>query len=82
LQSKKKYNSPKVISYQPIRFETAQSWNPGKGNQDHPGKGNGGINFPTGNPNPVPGGAGEPGIGNGNGKDNGNGKETGIRFGI
>lgn len=42
---------PMVMDHQPIRFETAQSWNPGKGNQDHPGHGNGGVNFPPNNPN-------------------------------
>ncbi len=42
---------PLVLDHQPIRFETAQSWNPGKGNQDHPGHGNGGVNFPPNNPN-------------------------------
>lgn len=42
---------PLVLDHQPIKFETAQSWNPGQGNQDHPGKGNGGVNFPPNNPN-------------------------------
>ncbi|MBX4160881.1 MULTISPECIES: hypothetical protein [Priestia] len=42
---------PMVMDHQPIRFETAQSWNPGQGNQDHPGHGNGGVNFPPNNPN-------------------------------
>lgn len=58
------HEAPKVLNHQAIQFETAQSWNPGKGNRDHPGTGNDGINFPPGNPNP-PGGAGTPGKGNG-----------------
>jgi len=37
---------PMVLSHQPVRFETAQSWNKGNGNTKHPGKGNGGINYP------------------------------------
>ena len=41
-----KENRPLVLAHQPIRFETAQSWNKGKGNLNHPGKGNGGINYP------------------------------------
>jgi len=70
----KVYSRPTVLSHQPIRFETAQSWNPGKGKHVHPGKGNGGINFPPGNPNDIPCGAGTPGNGNGgNGNGNGNG---------
>ena len=39
--------SPLVLSHQPIKFETAQSWNKGKGNLDHHGTGNGGINYPN-----------------------------------
>ncbi|MFC3884796.1 hypothetical protein ACFOU2_15505 [Bacillus songklensis] len=62
------YSRPMVLSSQPIRFETAQCWNPGKGNLDHPGKGNNGSNWPSTNPNPTPGGAGAPGNGNGNGR--------------
>ncbi len=38
---------PMVLSHQSIRFETAQSWNQGKGNLNHPGKGNNGINYPN-----------------------------------
>lgn len=64
-----KYIKPKVLSHQQIVFETAQSWNPGKGNTDHPGTGNGGVNFPPGNPNTIPGGAGTPGKGKGRGKN-------------
>lgn len=60
------YTKPVVLSHQPIQFETAQSWNPGKGKHDHPGTGNGGINFGD-NPNPQPCGAGDPGKGNKNG---------------
>lgn len=37
----KLYTRPMVLSQQPVRFETAQSWNKGHGNQNHPGKGNG-----------------------------------------
>jgi hypothetical protein len=58
------YKRPEVLSHQPVRFETAQSWNPGKGNLDHDGTGNDGVNWPPNNPNPTPGGAGEPGKGN------------------
>jgi hypothetical protein len=57
------YQKPEVLSHQPVRFETAQSWNPGKGNLNHPGTGNDGINWPPNNPNPTPGGAGAPGRG-------------------
>jgi hypothetical protein len=42
----KMYTRPMVVSHQPIRFETAQSWNRGHGNLDHPGTGNDGINYP------------------------------------
>lgn len=38
---------PKVLSHQSIRFETAQSWNKGRGNLNHPGTGNGGVNYPN-----------------------------------
>ncbi len=54
---------PLVLDHQAIRFETAQSWNPGKGNLDHKGTGNDGVNWPSNNPNPTPGGAGAPGQG-------------------
>jgi len=40
------YTRPMIVNHQPVRFETAQSWNCGKGNLDHKGKGNGGINYP------------------------------------
>jgi hypothetical protein len=40
------YTRPLVLSHRPIRFETAQSWNRGLGNKDHPGNGNGGIQYP------------------------------------
>lgn len=69
IQSPRMYKRPLVLNHQLIRFETAQSWNPGKGKHDHYGTGNDGINFPPGNPNPQPCGAGEPGNGNGNGND-------------
>ncbi|WP_338789140.1 hypothetical protein [Metabacillus sp. FJAT-53654] len=60
-------NRPMVLEHQAIRFETAQSWNPGRGNLNHPGTGNDGVNWPPNNPNPTPGGAGAPGQGNGKG---------------
>jgi hypothetical protein len=47
------YTRPMVVSHQPVRFETAQSWNPGQGNLNHSGTGNDGTNFPPGNPNPT-----------------------------
>lgn len=51
---------PKVLSHQPIRFETAHSWNPGCGkNGKH--NGNNGENWPSKNPNPTPNGAGHNG---------------------
>ena len=66
---KKGYTAPYVLSHIAVQFETAQSWNPGKGNLNHPGKGNGGVNWPPNNPNPTPGGAGAPGKGKGKGKN-------------
>ena len=62
---KAKYSKPMVLDHRPVRFETAQSWNPGVWKSEHPG-GNNGINWPNGNPNPTPAGAGTPGNGNGN----------------
>ena len=41
------YTRPLVLSHQPIRFETAQSWNLGHGNLNHFGTGNDGINYPN-----------------------------------
>ncbi|MCY9664555.1 hypothetical protein M5X11_06260 [Paenibacillus alginolyticus] len=64
-REQKLYARPMVLSQQPVRFETAQSWNKGKGNLNHPGTGNGGINYP----NPP-----YTGPHNGNGGGNGNGK--------
>lgn len=62
--------SPLVLSHQPIRFETAQSWNKGHGNLNHPGTGNDGINYPnepyTG-PRPPGNTNSNGGVGNGNG---------------
>ncbi|MFD2214039.1 hypothetical protein [Metabacillus endolithicus] len=58
-------NRPMVLEHQVIRFETAQSWNKGKGNLNHPGTGNGGINYPN---DPYTG----PHKGNGGGNSNGN----------
>lgn len=43
---RKLYTRPMVLSQQPVRFETAQSWNKGHGNLNHPGTGNG-INYPN-----------------------------------
>jgi hypothetical protein len=84
--TEKVYKKPMVLSHQPIRFETAQCTNPGRGNLNHPGIGLGQPNFPgNSNPNPTPGGAGAPGQGNGQGNGkadpNGNGSQTGIIFG-
>ncbi|WGG45881.1 hypothetical protein [Rossellomorea sp. DA94] len=69
------YTKPEVLAHQPIQFETAQSWNKGHGNLDHPGNGNGGTHYPndpyTG-PRPKPwhgGGGGKPGGGNGKGRN-------------
>lgn len=58
---------PMVLSHQTVRFETAQSWNKGHGNLDHPGNGNGGVNYP--NP-PYTGPRHDNGGGKGNGKGN------------
>ncbi|MCM3412458.1 hypothetical protein [Metabacillus litoralis] len=61
-------NRPLVLDHQAIRFETAQSWNKGRGNLNHPGTGNGGVNYPN---DPYTG----PHNGNGGGNNgNGNGK--------
>ena len=62
--------SPLVLSHQPIRFETAQSWNKGKGNLEHPGTGNGGINYPN---DPYTGPRHDNGGDKGGGKGKGNG---------
>ena len=40
------YTRPLVLSHQPIRFETAQSWNRGQGDPSHKGTGDDGINYP------------------------------------
>ncbi|MDQ0975385.1 hypothetical protein QFZ31_005263 [Neobacillus niacini] len=65
----KAYKSPRILSHLPIRFETAQSWNKGHGNLEHPGKGNDGIHYPndpyTG---PRPDNSDGPGNNNGKGK--------------
>jgi len=58
---------PLVLEHQAIRFETAQSWNKGRGNLDHPGKGNGGINYPN---DPYTGPRHNNGGGKGKGKGN------------
>lgn len=67
VNSPKVYTRPLVISHQPIRFETAHSWNKGVGNKNPSGDGNGGINYPN-EPRPQ-----KPGTGPGSGKGNGNG---------
>jgi hypothetical protein len=43
----KVYTRPVILSHQPVKFETRQSWNKGHGNLDHPGTGNGGIHYPN-----------------------------------
>jgi hypothetical protein len=46
MEIKQGYVSPKVLSHQPIRFETSQSWNKGKGPvSDDPGNSDG-DNYP------------------------------------
>jgi hypothetical protein len=62
------YQKPEVLSHQSVRFETAQSWNKGKGNLEHPGTGNGGIHYPN---DPYTG----PRHDNGGGKGRGNGNK-------
>lgn len=62
------YSRPQVLVHQSIVFETAQSWNRGRGNLDHPGTGNDGINYPL---DPWPGPHNGNGGGNGNSKGNG-----------
>ncbi|WP_148709055.1 hypothetical protein [Falsibacillus albus] len=58
------YEPPQICDHQNIRFETAQSWNKGHGNQNHHGNGNGGTNYPndpyTGPHNGNGGGKGRP----------------------
>ncbi|UOY93324.1 hypothetical protein MUG87_04140 [Ectobacillus sp. JY-23] len=68
MQATKTYEKPVVMHSQAIRFETAQSWNKGHGNLDHPGTGNGGVNYP----NPPYTGPHNGGNGGGNGKGKGN----------
>jgi hypothetical protein len=41
------YTRPLVVSHQPVRFETAHSWNKGVGNKHPDSNGNGGINYPN-----------------------------------
>jgi len=65
-------NEPIVLSHQPIKFETAHSWNKGVGNKNPASDGNGGVNYPN-DPRPQKPGTG-PGSGGGNGKGNGKGK--------
>jgi hypothetical protein len=69
------HSCPLVHANQPIMFETAHSWNPGRGN-DPASNGNGGINLPSSNPNGIPDGTGLPGNGSSNGKAKGKGKNT------
>ncbi|MCA1061488.1 hypothetical protein LCL96_21510 [Rossellomorea aquimaris] len=61
----KTHNKPEVLSHQQIVFETAQSWNKGQGNLDHPGTGNGGVHYPN---DPYTGPHHGNGGGNGKGK--------------
>lgn len=44
---RKVYSAPVVLSVSPFQFETAQSWNKGQGNLEHPGTGNDGIYYPN-----------------------------------
>ncbi|WP_456277320.1 hypothetical protein [Bacillus sp. AK128] len=60
------YEAPKVLLHQKLQFETAQSWNKGRGNLKHPGTGNDGINYPN---QPYTGTRKSNGGGNGNGKN-------------
>jgi hypothetical protein len=41
------YTSPIILSHEPVRFETAHSWNKGVGNKNPSSDGNGGINYPN-----------------------------------
>lgn len=54
------YEAPIIHSHQPIQFENAQSWNSGKGNLNHKGKGPSWGHPPVG-PNPGQGTWGPPG---------------------
>jgi hypothetical protein len=64
--SSKSYTRPQVLSHQPIRFETAHSWNKGVGNKNPSSNGNGGVHYPN-DPRPQKPGTG-PGSGKGNNK--------------
>ncbi|MEX2461058.1 MAG: hypothetical protein WD469_07105 [Paenibacillaceae bacterium] len=44
---KNSYTRPLVVSHQPVRFETAHSWNRGVGNKNPGGDGDGGIQYPN-----------------------------------
>lgn len=68
MKEKKITISPLVLSHQPIKFETAHSWNKGVGNKKPSGNGNGGVNYPN-DPRPQ-----KPGTGPGSGGGNDNGK--------
>lgn len=50
--------SPLVLSHQPIKFETAHSWNKGRGNKNPKGDGDHGNHYPNeprpGKPGPGP----------------------------
>lgn len=46
MSNKKLYTPPLVLVHQPIRFETAHSWNKGHGNRPD-GNGNDGIHYPN-----------------------------------
>jgi hypothetical protein len=67
----KAYQRPMVLDHQPIRFETAHSWNKGHGNRHHHGNGNGGIHYPH---PPYTGPHHGEDTGGGNGKGKGHGK--------
>jgi len=40
------YATPVIVALLVDKASAAQSWNKGRGNLDHPGTGNGGINYP------------------------------------
>lgn len=46
MKALKTMDCPKVLSHQPVRFETAHSWNKGKG-QLGAKNGNGGSHYPN-----------------------------------
>lgn len=46
-KSRKLYFRPMVVDHRPIRFETAHSWNKGKGTRPAVSNGNNGIHYPN-----------------------------------